>query len=95
MRVALYARVSTVQHQSPESQLHKLRSFCVSKGYEIAEEIVDHGYSGRLSEEKRPGFKQLMKMARSRQVDGVIVLKLDRLARSVQELIRVLNEFVS
>lgn len=91
-RALIYARVSTLQgDQKPEVQLHELRLFCRARGWEITEEIVDHGYSG--ASEKRPGLRQLKALVRQRKVDVVIVSKLDRLFRSLQHIISSLQEF--
>ena len=90
-RIALYARCSTSRDQSPEAQIRELRNYCAARGWEIAEEVVDHGYSGTT--DKRPGLKRLMELSRARKVDVVITLKLDRLFRSLKHLILTLQEF--
>jgi len=94
MRIVTYSRVSTSHHdQKPEVQVHELRRYCQSREWIITQEIVDHGYSG--STDNRPGLKQLMSMVRSKEVDVVIVLKLDRLFRSLRNLVVTLDEFES
>ena len=46
-RVALYARVSTLNHgQDPEVQLRELRAYCERRGFEIADIFIDKGISG-------------------------------------------------
>jgi DNA invertase Pin-like site-specific DNA recombinase len=91
-RILTYSRVSTSHHdQKPEVQTHELRRYCSARGWEIVEEIVDHGYSGGT--ENRPGLKRLMALARGREVDGVVVVKLDRLFRSLKHLVTTLDEF--
>jgi len=91
-RVATYSRVSTDDKgQRPEIQRDELRRFCAARGWEIAEEVIDHGYSGGTDD--RPGLKKLLKMVRSRQVDAVVVVKLDRLFRSLKHLVASLDEF--
>ena len=63
-RVALYARVSTLNHgQDPEVQLRELREFCQRRRFEIAVEYVDKGISG--SRERRPALDQLMAICAS------------------------------
>lgn len=58
IRVALYARISTLNHgQDPEVQLRELREYCQRRGFEIAEEFVDKGISG--SRERRPALDKL------------------------------------
>lgn len=91
-RTLIYVRCSTTQHeQKPEVQLEELRRYCQARGWQLAEEIVDHGFSG--SNDKRPGFKRLQELVRSRKVDIVVVVKLDRLFRSIRHLVVTLQEF--
>ena len=88
--VGLYARCST-NDQYPEAQLHKLREYAKARGLEVVE-FVDHGVSGRR--DRRPALDELLTAARKREVDGVAVVKLDRLARSVRHLTQLAAEFV-
>ena len=91
-RVALYARVSTLNHgQDPEVQLRELRAYCERRGLEIAEEYIDNGISG--SRERRPALDRLMAACRKRLVDGVVVYRYDRFARSLRQLVNALEEF--
>lgn len=91
MKAAIYARVSTSHHgQNPEVQLEELRRYCAARGWLIANEIVDHGYSG--ASDARPGLRELMSLARQRKIDGVVCTKLDRLFRSLKHLLIVLEE---
>jgi DNA invertase Pin-like site-specific DNA recombinase len=92
MKVALYARVSTRDKQNPETQLRELRRYSASRGFRIVQIEVDRG-SG--STEKRIGLNRILESVRQRQVDGVVVLKLDRLFRSLKHLITTLEEFES
>ena len=89
-RVVTYSRCST-QDQKPEVQVNELRKYCHDRGWQLVEEIVDHGFSG--GSDNRPGLKKLFTMVRSRQVDVVIVIKLDRLFRSMKHLVVTLQEF--
>lgn len=92
MKVATYSRVSTSHHdQNPEIQVNELRRYCDARGFQIVHEIVDHGYSG--ANDQRPGLKQLLSLVRAREVDVVIVVKLDRLFRSLRHLVTQLDEF--
>lgn len=92
MRVATYSRVSTSHHdQNPDVQVQELRRYVTARGWSIDQEIVDHGYSG--GSDNRPGLKQLMKLARSRQIDAIVIVKLDRLFRDLKHLITTLEEF--
>ncbi|MBI3555223.1 MAG: recombinase family protein [Deltaproteobacteria bacterium] len=93
-KVASYARVSTSHHeQKTEVQTEELRRHCAARGWDVIEEVIDHGYSG--SNDQRPGLKRLMVLARARRVDIIIVTKLDRLFRSLRHLVTVLDELES
>ncbi len=91
VRAAIYARVSTLNGQSPEMQLAELRDYCRRRGWELAGEYVDVGISG--SREKRPELDRLMADAHRRRFDAVVVWKFDRFARSVSHLLRALEHF--
>jgi DNA invertase Pin-like site-specific DNA recombinase len=93
MKVATYSRVSTAQHQSTEAQVAELRLFCHARGWEVAHEIADHGYSGGT--DNRPGLKELFSLVRQRKVDAVGVVKMDRLFRSLRHLVVTLEELES
>jgi DNA invertase Pin-like site-specific DNA recombinase len=90
-RTAIYARVSTTHGQDPEVQLRELRTYLERRGWSAAEEYVDHGFSG--SKDRRPALDRLMKDARRRRFDAVVVWKFDRFARSVKHLVTALDEF--
>src|SRR5689334_7941120 len=92
VKVATYSRVSTDDKgQKPEIQVDELRRYCEARGWVIIHEIIDHGYSGGTDD--RPGLKKLMKMVKSREVDAVVVVKLDRLFRSLKHLVTTLGEW--
>lgn len=82
-RVALYARVSTIE-QRPDVQIEPLRIYAAARGFEVVGEYVDHGVSG--SKTRRPALDRLLADARRRRFDAVACVKLDRLARSVHHL---------
>jgi DNA invertase Pin-like site-specific DNA recombinase len=88
MRVALYARVSTLNGQHPEMQLRELREYAALRGWEISGEYVDEGVSG--SKESRPALNRLMADAQRRKLNAVIVLKIDRFGRSLRHLVNAL-----
>jgi len=87
-RAALYLRVSTVD-QHPETQLHDLRQMAVQRGYEIVAEFTDK-ISGTKA--NRPGLDQMMADARRGRFDVVLVWASDRIARSVEHFLDVLDE---
>ena len=89
MRAALYARVSTTDRQSPETQLLALREYAQRREFEIRDEWVDRA-SGR--KDSRKAFAMLLQAARRREIDVVIVAAYDRLSRSLQELVNTAGE---
>lgn len=94
-RVALYARVSTKGlGQDPEGQLIGLREYAERRGWTIAGEYVDNGFSGAKSS-TRPALQRLWTDARQRKFDAVAVWKLDRFGRSLRDLVNSLDEFRS
>lgn len=92
MKTAIYARVSTSHHnQNPEIQIKELKRFCELKGWTIEHELVDHGFSG--STDNRPALKQLLSLVKNKEVEAVVVVKLDRLFRSLKHLVTTLEDF--
>jgi len=89
-RVALYARVSTLNKQDPEMQLRELRDYCHRRGLEIAAEYIDRCTGSR---ERRPELDKLLSDCRKRLVGAVVVYRYDRFARSLRQLVNALEEF--
>lgn len=89
-RVALYIRVSTVD-QNPQMQFDELRSYARERSWKIIGEFVDQGVSGIQS--NRPGLRALLSACHARQVDVVLIWKLDRLGRSLEDLVRLVKTF--
>ena len=87
--VAIYARVST-DRQTVDMQLHELKEYIKRRGWNLHQEFIDQGYSG--SDTKRPAFQEMMNEAKKRRFDVLLVWKLDRLSRSMKDLVMVLNE---
>jgi len=92
-RVALYARVSTLNNQDPEMQLAELREYAVRRGWQIVDEFVDQGVSG--CKESRPALNRLMADACRRRFDAVVVWKIDRFGRSLKHLVNALAELAA
>lgn len=87
MRIAIYARVSTAD-QLPERQIRELRSYALARDWQIVREAQEvAGGSG-----KRPERENILRMARCRQVDAILVQALDRWGRSVQDLVLTMAE---
>ena len=86
-RVALYLRVSTSEQtkgHSLDSQRTELVAWARSQGWEIAKVYEDAGASG-TSVEGRTGFQQMIADAQAGSFDAVLVLKVDRFARSMRD----------
>jgi DNA invertase Pin-like site-specific DNA recombinase len=92
-RVAIYARVSTLNGQHPEMQLAELREYAARRGWQVVGEFVDIGVSG--SRDSRPELNRCMDVARSRKCDAILVWKLDRWARSLKFLVNNLAELTA
>lgn len=94
----LYIRVST-EDQAREGfslpeQEKRLRAMCEYKGYEIYKVYKDAGISAKTGN-SRPGFEELLQDIRDKKCNTIVVLKLDRLTRSVfdwEKIIRFLEE---
>jgi DNA invertase Pin-like site-specific DNA recombinase len=80
-RVAVYFRMSRdVQDKSIARQQSEVMPHCQRQGYRVVAEHQDEGISGS-EVKRRPGLQRLLALAKSRQIDGVVVDDLDRLAR--------------
>ena len=92
-RAAIYARVSTRNgHQDPATQSLALRQVAERGGWQIVGEYVDHGISGAKGREKRPEFDRMLKDATRRQFNVVMAWSVDRLGRSLQDLVAFLGD---
>jgi site-specific DNA recombinase len=95
MQAIGYVRVSTdrqAEHGvSLEAQEAKIRAMATVQGAELVEVIVDGGESAKSL--NRPGMAKLLALVDARQVDAVIIAKLDRLTRSVKDLCSLLELF--
>jgi DNA invertase Pin-like site-specific DNA recombinase len=92
-RAAIYARVSTRNgHQDPETQLLALRQVAQRAGWQVVDEYVDSGISGAKGRDQRPAFDQLLKDATRRKFDIIMAWSVDRLGRSLQDLVAFLGD---
>ena len=90
-RIAIYTRVSTDQ-QTTENQRRELIAVAERNGWQIVAEFCDEGISGAKGRDQRPGFDALMKAIARREIDIVASWAVDRLGRSLQDLVGFLNE---
>lgn len=88
MRAAIYARVSTHDQQTLPMQLGQMKEYVEKRGWTVAIEFEEIGSGAKT----RPKREELMKLARQRKLDAVVVWKLDRFGRSLADLISSLSE---
>ena len=88
LRAGLYARVSTIDQQTLPIQLRALREYAARRGWTIAMQVreVNSGAARREAREK------ILDAARRREIDLVLVWRLDRWGRSVTDLLATLQE---
>ena len=91
MRAALYLRVSTFD-QTTENQARELRAAAERLGHEIVEVYSDNGISGFKGRDRRPEFDRLCRDAVRRRFDIIMAWSIDRLGRSLPDLVAFLNE---
>jgi DNA invertase Pin-like site-specific DNA recombinase len=90
-RVALYARVST-DRQSTNNQLVQLRETAERLGWEVSGEFIDKGISGAKGRKDRPQLDALLRGVARKEFDVVAAWSVDRLGRSLIDLIGLLQE---
>ena len=88
MRCAIYARVSTSE-QTCDNQLIELRRYVEARGW-TGTEFVDSGVSG--VKDRRPALDALLKDAKRRRFDVLVVWRLDRLGRNLKHLVTLLED---
>jgi DNA invertase Pin-like site-specific DNA recombinase len=92
-RVGVYLRVSTKNGQTVDNQRQALVEAIERRpGWVIADEYADQGISGAKGREKRPEFDRLLKDVVRRKIDVVAAWSVDRLGRSLQDLVGFLGE---
>ena len=93
-RAVLYLRVSTVE-QTTANQERELSDVAARMGCEIVKVYRDHGISGAKGRDERPAFNALCRAAARREFDMVMAWSVDRLGRSLQDLVAFLAELHS
>lgn len=88
MRAGLYARVSTHDQQTLPMQISTMSDYVSHRDWEIVREVSEVASGATL----RPQREEIMKAARRREVDVIVVWRLDRWGRSVTDLLSSLNE---
>ena len=91
-RVAFYCRVSTSDgRQTTENQIADLTAIARQLGWQVTEVITDEA-SGTKGRARRPGYDRLLTAIMRREIDLIAVWSVDRLARSLAELVAFLGE---
>jgi DNA invertase Pin-like site-specific DNA recombinase len=90
-KIALYARVSTHDQQTLPMQLSAMRAYAKRNGWQITLKIEEVG-SGATS---RPLRDELLRAARRKEIDTILVWRLDRWGRSLVDLVTTLQELVA
>lgn len=88
MKAALYARVSTHDQQILPLQLKAMRAYTKKRGWKATLEIKEVGSGAKT----RPKREELLKAARRREIDVIVVWRLDRWGRSLADLATTLKE---
>jgi DNA invertase Pin-like site-specific DNA recombinase len=91
-RVAIYARVSTADDQTTENQIRELRDVAGQHDWEVVSVFDDNGISGAVPREDRPAMKALLRAVARRKIDMVATWAVDRLGRSLVDLLGFLSE---
>jgi DNA invertase Pin-like site-specific DNA recombinase len=91
MRVAIYCRVSTGE-QTIENQERELREIAHRRSWDVVEVFKDEGISGTKGRDKRPGLDALCNAAGRREFDMIMAWSVDRLGRSLQDLVAFLGD---
>jgi DNA invertase Pin-like site-specific DNA recombinase len=91
VRTAIYARVST-SGQSVENQVRELTLWAERAGHAIVRVYEDNGISGTQGRDKRPGLDQALKDATRRRYDMLAAWSVDRLGRSLQDVVSAMQE---
>ncbi|EHL32175.1 recombinase family protein [Legionella drancourtii] len=89
MKAGIYARVSTHDQHTLEMQIDAMKKYAKARDWQIETEIAEIASGAKDS---RPQREELINQAKRRQIDVIIVWKLDRWGRSVNDLFHTLNE---
>lgn len=89
MKAGIYARVSTHDQQTLNMQIEAMKKYAKARDWQIEIEIAEIGSGAK---DTRPQREELINQAKRRLIDVIIVWKLDRWGRSVNDLFHTLNE---
>ena len=96
LRLVGYVRVSTEDQAtngvSVDAQMDRLRAHALAHDYELIDIEADEGVSGKVAPNRREGLGRALTRVRAGEADGVTFLKLDRLSRSVRDILKLADE---
>ena len=92
IRAAIYCRVST-NDQNVDMQTRDLRKLADGRGFVVVKEYTDEGQSG--AKNSRPALDRMLTDAKAGKFEVILIWRLDRLGRSLGNLIRLLEDFKS
>ncbi|MCS7105571.1 MAG: recombinase family protein [Thermofilaceae archaeon] len=92
MRLVAYTRVSDIS-ENIENQRYAILEFAAKHGYQVSAFFEDVGVSGALPPLGRPGFAEAFNALK--ECDGIVVYALDRVARSLTELVNIVRKIES
>jgi len=90
LRAGLYARVSTLDQQTLPMQMRAMRDYAANRGWAVAMQVKEVGSGAKMREQRQ----QLLDAARRREIDVVLVWRLDRWGRSLLDLVTTLQELM-
>ena len=96
MKVGFYIRVSSDEQKrgmGPDMQRTRCRGLCEARDWQLAREFEDLGLTGRTMD--RPGLQAMLAAAREREIDVVVVYRLDRLARKASDLLKIWEDHLA
>jgi len=94
--VAIYARVSTAdKNQTVENQLRDLLAVAERQGWTVVATFTDEGISGVKGRDRRPGYDALLKGVARKDFEQIMAWSVDRLGRSLPDLVSFLNDIQS
>ena len=88
----LYVRTSTANGQTTKNQERELQAVAERHGWQVVTAYRDQGISGAKGRDKRPGLDRLMQAVARMEVDMIAAWSVDRLGRSLTDLVQVLQD---
>jgi DNA invertase Pin-like site-specific DNA recombinase len=90
-RVAIYIRVSTSKQDTTDNQRRELEAVAKRSGWQVVKVYEDAGISGAKGRDQRPGLDAMMKAVNAKEFDMVASWSVDRLGRSLTDLLSILQ----